>query len=335
MPLLVTGDFNSPAHMDWTADMVGRRPFLRYPVAWPVSVAMQQAGFEDAWRAVYPDPAARPGLTWWAARPPLAAYAPGENDAQDRIDQIWFAGPVTPLAAQLVGEPGGPGVSIEVSPWPSDHRGVVARVRVRPAPLPALLTTDRRVYREGAEIRVRHHFHSLVGDETEIMLVGGDQAGTPDRALAPHPTGTLSLAAPPPGRYRFTASVAGAELEREFWVLGRDAETTLEPARARFGVHEPVTVRWRNAPGLRNDYVALYRADAADEVEGMLAYAYLGARPEGQLDLRSAVFPGGGGLQPGRYITRLLKDDGYAVLAETRVFEVGCAGLADCRGDLE
>ena len=66
-----------------------------------------------------------------------------------------------PCFLPLVGEAGGPGVSIEGSPWPSDHRAVVTEFTVRPAPMPDLLTTDRRVYREGDEIKVRYLFTNV------------------------------------------------------------------------------------------------------------------------------------------------------------------------------
>ena len=64
IPVFLTGDLNSPSFRDWTKATVGLRPALRYPVRWPVSVAIERAGFTDSFRAVHPNPVSVPGLTW-------------------------------------------------------------------------------------------------------------------------------------------------------------------------------------------------------------------------------------------------------------------------------
>ena len=75
-PVLVTGDFNSPSHRDWTGDRA---------LAWPVSTAMEAAGFTDTFRAANPDPTTSPGLTWTPGRP--APFIP-DGETLDRIDFI-------------------------------------------------------------------------------------------------------------------------------------------------------------------------------------------------------------------------------------------------------
>ncbi|MBC7735639.1 MAG: endonuclease/exonuclease/phosphatase family protein, partial [Candidatus Saccharibacteria bacterium] len=60
VPLVLTGDFNAPSWRDWQA----KTP----QVIWPVSKAMEEAGFTDSFRAVYPDPT-HLGITWTAGRP--------------------------------------------------------------------------------------------------------------------------------------------------------------------------------------------------------------------------------------------------------------------------
>ena len=62
-PVIVTGDFNSPSHLDYTKAAIGLRPALIDEVPWPVSQRMLAAGFTDSFRAAHPDPVARPGLT--------------------------------------------------------------------------------------------------------------------------------------------------------------------------------------------------------------------------------------------------------------------------------
>jgi Endonuclease/Exonuclease/phosphatase family len=57
VPVFLTGDFNSPSHLDEA-------------FAWPVSRALAKVGFRDSYREAHPDPVARPGLTWTAGTPP-------------------------------------------------------------------------------------------------------------------------------------------------------------------------------------------------------------------------------------------------------------------------
>ncbi|MDZ7644890.1 MAG: endonuclease/exonuclease/phosphatase family protein [Woeseiaceae bacterium] len=193
-PVFLTGDFNTPAHTDWIADAVGTRKFLRYTVDWPVTRAVAAAGLRDAWRTVYPDPVLHPGLTWWAGRPPLALYAPGENDAQDRIDFIWYGGPADVNAATLVGEQDGPGVTTAVMPWPSDHRAVVASFSAVPAPAPALVTTVQRVHRPGDDIGIVHY----LGDHhtADIVVRSTDAGGRVVAERTVDASGRRRIAAP-------------------------------------------------------------------------------------------------------------------------------------------
>jgi exonuclease III len=328
VPTFLTGDFNAPTHTDWTEEMVGQRPFLSRAVDWPVSRAATAAGYKDAWRVLFPDVRQHPGLTWWAGRPPLAAYAPGVNDAQDRIDLIWYAGPATPLDAAIAGEPGGPEVSISVTPWPSDHRGVVATFAVEPAPIPALVTTPRHVYHEGDSPRVIYIFPD--GAVANIVIRNLDD----DRVVAERKSmqrrGQFDVASLPKGHYRISATVGSDNYQREFWVLARDAAPTIEIAGTSFAAADDIVVRWQNAPGNRNDYLAIYSETDATDPEAMVAWAYTAQRPEGSIGLRDFGLQGGWSLAsdegllfpPGRYIIRLLEDDGYDVLAETPVFEI-------------
>ena len=68
-PTFLTGDFNSPSHLDWTAAVSAVRPEVPYPVDWPVSRALADAGFRDSYREVHPNPLAVPGFTWTPGGP--------------------------------------------------------------------------------------------------------------------------------------------------------------------------------------------------------------------------------------------------------------------------
>jgi exodeoxyribonuclease-3 len=115
-PVFVTGDFNEPSHLDWTARAAAasRCPLA---VAWPVSSALTTLGLRDAFRHVYPDEIERPGYTWTSRPAPREVY--------DRIDYIYYAGTgVVPVDAAIVGESPAH-ADVVVTSWPSDHRALV------------------------------------------------------------------------------------------------------------------------------------------------------------------------------------------------------------------
>jgi exonuclease III len=120
--VLVTGDFNEPSALDWTEEVVatGAKPIA---VAWPTTGRLMEEGFVDAYRAVHPDPVAKPAYTWTPRYDEAAA-----DDEPDRIDFVLVRGDgVTVTDAAIVGEDG-PRSDIAVLPWPSDHRALVAEI---------------------------------------------------------------------------------------------------------------------------------------------------------------------------------------------------------------
>lgn len=126
-PMVLTGDFNEPSHRDWTAE-VAKAGLCPLPVEWPSTRAVEDAGLVDAFRVVHPDPAAARGLTW---TPTTTAEDP--KDRHDRIDFVFVGGLDRPesavKAAQIVGEAEA-FADVVVSPYPSDHRAVVAELEL-------------------------------------------------------------------------------------------------------------------------------------------------------------------------------------------------------------
>jgi exodeoxyribonuclease-3 len=119
-PVFVVGDFNEPSHLDWTARTVkaGRHPIK---VEYPNSLAMIQAGFADAYRTIYPDEMEKPGYTW-------SSFYKFDDPTthHDRIDFVYFKGKGIKLnEVKIVGE-NQKDADIVISPYPSDHRAVVA-----------------------------------------------------------------------------------------------------------------------------------------------------------------------------------------------------------------
>lgn len=119
----VFGDFNEPSHRDWTESAV-KAGFQPMVVPFPTVKAIEDRGFVDTFRAVFPDAGAKPGMTWTPTSEPTA-----KDDHHDRIDfALARAKDLQVLAAGIVGEKA-PEADIVVTPWPSDHRATMAKVR--------------------------------------------------------------------------------------------------------------------------------------------------------------------------------------------------------------
>lgn len=123
LPVFITGDFNEPSYLDWTPAAV-KANLCPLAVQWPSTQAVEAAGFHDAYRRVHPDPTRQRGLTW---TPTTTADDP--QDRHDRIDFAFAGGAVKIRAAEVVGE-APEFADIVVTPYPSDHRAVVAEVEL-------------------------------------------------------------------------------------------------------------------------------------------------------------------------------------------------------------
>jgi len=136
-PVFVVGDFNEPSHLDWTKKtaMAGRHPLK---VEYPSSKAMSKAGFTDAYRTAYPDEMKNPGFTW----SPMYKLDDATTH-HDRIDFVYFKGSGLKLeTAKIVGE-NKANADIVISPYPSDHRAVLAAFSLSPPPKPSVQTRSK------------------------------------------------------------------------------------------------------------------------------------------------------------------------------------------------
>lgn len=123
VPVFLTGDFNSPSHLDWSRHHVA--------VAWPVTKTAEKSGLKDAYRAKHPNFVKDPAVTWPSNRPHVTTtsfdgFNPSEDDPHDRIDFIFTGGRTKVIEASI---------DKFVQPWPSDHHAVVAHFEVRPVTL--------------------------------------------------------------------------------------------------------------------------------------------------------------------------------------------------------
>lgn len=126
LPSIAVGDFNEPSYLDWTtrAAEAGRHPIK---VDWPASRQFQQAGYKDSYREIYPDEMTHPGNTWTPDTKP-----DDPSDHHDRIDFVMYRGSELQLkSAQILGE-SAEFADVVMTPWPSDHRAVLATFEVAP-----------------------------------------------------------------------------------------------------------------------------------------------------------------------------------------------------------
>ncbi|MGW6494983.1 endonuclease/exonuclease/phosphatase family protein [Nonomuraea angiospora] len=131
-PVLLTGDFNAPSHLDWT-EATRRCGYTSVP--WPTSVLPTQAGLRDSYRVAHPNPVTAPGVTWSPIYPVFTGgygYDPhkGEPEPQDRIDFVYYAGPlrVTDSSVLVEGTPTAV-PNHRGNAWSSDHAAVLTTFR--------------------------------------------------------------------------------------------------------------------------------------------------------------------------------------------------------------
>lgn len=334
VPVFLTGDFNSPSHLDWTPEVATARGDVPFAFAWPVSAALAGAGFRDSYRDAYPDPVATPGFTWTPGGPESI-----RDEVHDRIDWVLATGPSTTLDSRIVGEPDGPDVDVEIGPYPTDHRGVVSTFEITPAAMPTLVAVDARRVEAGGDLGVRFH-----GTADRVALVAAGNG--PGAAVASQPTGgagdgTLAFGTGglAPGAYEaLLVDASDAVLARiPFWVVAAGAKPQVWTSKSTYAVGEPIEVSWKGAYGLRFDWFGVYSPGANDGSpsatgcavwtcgnQRYLLYEYLHAEIEGTTAFDRDSFPGWASwpLQPGSYEIRLLLDDGYRSVASSARFRI-------------
>ena len=337
-PTFLTGDFNSPSHLDWTLAVAAARPDVPYPVDWPVSRALADAGFRDSYREVHPNPLAMPGFTWTPGGPESV-----DDEVHDRIDWVLATGPAVALESTVVGEAGGPDVGIGFDPWPTDHRGVLTTFRVTPAvPAAFVAPSERRVF-VGDDLHVTYRT-TAGGDQVLAIVPAGRGPGAAVKSTPVGPPGprdgtkqfgTSSLE---PGDYDVILVSGGSVVSRApFWLYRPGTDTRVWTSKRRYLVGEPISVRWSAAPGFRWDWLGVYSpGDSGESPHSAgcnagcanngryLMYVYTRTAIEGSARIDAHAFPGTytWPLKPGSYEIRFLVDDSYRSIAVSANFKV-------------
>ncbi|WP_433040630.1 endonuclease/exonuclease/phosphatase family protein [Dactylosporangium sp. CS-033363] len=381
IPVLLTGDFNSPSHLDWTPPVAAVRPEVRYPVRWPASAALADAGLVDTFREAHPDPVRTPGFTWTPGGPETDPH-----EVYDRIDWVLRAGPTRTIASEVVPWSRAPhpsattdatlatttsspaadhlsGTSVAGpsssatdrsattagraphaagstaaatgaatadagrAPYPTDHRGVVSTVDVQAAVPPALVAPATRRVTVGQPLAVA--FHQPASRGGAVALV--DDRG---RTVAAQPTGrtdgtvtfrTKGLAR---GHYRLVLLAAGGRQlsGTDAWFYAPEEGTSLTVDRPVFKAGQPIGLHFTGAPGMGLDWVSIFRctSDGCAGNDEYLVYAYTGSAIEGAVSIGPGSTAGyeSWPLPPGRYVARLLPDDGLRSVASSSEFRI-------------
>ena len=314
VPTFLTGDFNSPSHLDWTPAVAAVRPQVKYPLRWPVSAALAGAGFRDSYREIYPDPVARPGLTWTAGTPPPRVRGP--RDARpDRLGDGERAGHDARQQAGRGARRPGRGHRHAVGLRPPlggvdvrRHGGAGSSARAR-----------RAARRARAATRSCSATSARAAPPSGSASCRPAEAGRSHRCRSRTPPTTARPTSAPPacGRAptaRACSATADLLASSRFWVQGRHERPRIRTSRRVYRPGQPVGLRWSGMPGNKYDWVGIYRATRPLDLYGYYGFRYLGALPAGRLSMTSADT---GTLAPGRYVAGLFLDDGYALLART------------------
>ena len=269
----------------------------------------------------HPDPVVDQGLTWPSGRPrPPGEWSPGPNAPADRIDFIYTAGAIETLGSDVVGESGGPDVTIAVDPWGTDHRAIVSELSVEGGVLPTLVSVGSRLIESGTDQTLT--FHGPGGPDQHVVVFRERDPSYPladelvpgsHRRHGEHRDRWLG------GRARTSCSSRREPRCFRACASGSRRWATIRTCRLQRGSTGSAIrshVRWWNAPGNRWDWVGVYERGADPNVASYLTWFYTRStiRGRGTLDAASS---GPWPLPPGRYSIYLLADDGYDILART------------------
>jgi len=308
-PVFLTGDFNEPSSLDYTAEAVGSRPQVTAAVPWPVSERLFDLGFRDSYREIHPDPVADPAIT--------------QQKSHERIDYVYAAGDSKTTDSKVVGEPGGEDVDIEEAPWTSDHRAVLSSFDVTPVAMPTLVAVDARLADIGDTITVTWNNPDTGGNELAVVPEGGDPGDAIETIPGPDPRGTTKIDTKgwDAGSYEVVLSDADGEVARvSFYLREPGAQLDLTTSKQTYAEGEPIEVSWTNGPANRWDWLGVFKASASDpKNDDYLTWDYAEGHSAGTVpprtvgeatlgpDSQGASWP----LPPGDYVVHYLLADQY------------------------
>ena len=134
IPVILTGDFNSPSHLDWTEEVTDR-PARRREVPRQTgrsACGSRRRGSSTRYRQAHPDPVTDLAFTW------TPVDRPGRSRTTSTTGSTGSCTPVRcrpSTARSSASRAPREDASVEIAvkaPYPSDHRGVVSTLNVTP-----------------------------------------------------------------------------------------------------------------------------------------------------------------------------------------------------------
>lgn len=306
IPIFITGDFNSPSHLDWTQEVIDQSYLYyssekRYPIKWPTTVALEKAGYIDSYRKIHPNPILHPGLTWMVKYPNIAY-----DETYDRIDFIFVDNKTKILNSRIIGEQKQKDIDIVIAPWPSDHRAIITTVKLIPQTPPVFITPLRRkitthkkllpIYcsiDEPASVLVIKNmkYSSDIVYKTNINHTG--YLNIPIDKLKPN-TYDLRLISDKSNKILSTAT---------FWLYGKGQSIVLLSQKQIYKVGDPITISWKAAPGYKFDWIGVFKENDRKP----LLYHYTQTQIEGIITFDKTLdyWP----LEKGKYDIKYLFDN--------------------------
>lgn len=314
IPLIVTGDFNSPSHRDWIDAAVNIRPHIKYKVDWIVSKRMEKMGFIDTYRDINPDVLKNPGITWTPASPPIVT----NHETHDRIDYIWASNIEKVIHSTLIGEEGGKDVTFTVNPFPSDHRGVLTTCMIKPVLSNAYIQPFQ--FKDSLHLR----FFTPYNSHLSIQIFDKKEALYHSFQMLKVNENEKKLKIEKGESYLIQLKNNDSVIAENYFIPEiNNKKPSLKLSKNEVKVGEPIFIEWKNAPGHRFDWIAIYPVGKetkddfykTEPYTTYLIYEYLYACKSGSLTLGDSSKGNGWPLKAGRYRIHLLLDDGYSSLA--------------------
>ena len=140
--VILGGDFNEPSHLDWIRDTKDLYDHNGLIIPWTVPLMLDNNGFIDTYRTLYPDVLNYPGFTFPADNPLVPVekltWTP-KSDERDRIDYVfYYPHPAIELKDAVIFGPQGSIVKSQRTSekskdnfllpqgvWPTDHKGLL------------------------------------------------------------------------------------------------------------------------------------------------------------------------------------------------------------------
>jgi endonuclease/exonuclease/phosphatase family metal-dependent hydrolase len=346
-PLFLTGDFNSPSHLDWTKETVNLRPHMHYAFDWPSSRAMTEIGLRDTYREVYPNPVTHPGITF---TPGMPSPEIPHNQNLDRIDFLYASGNVEVLDSEVIdirkhclqksNVISHEGVEVSVTslgtctyPYPSDHSAVLSSVIVQPIDSPWLVNIKkRRVVRNEDDVEVSisiplEHSWSVAivpanGKPKKSTIVGMFNEPMIYRRSVRFGSNPLEVGEYDAVLMNSSSKIPYDEVGRvRFTVIDKDTLLELSGSTDVVSLSSDIpslVIEWKHAPGDRDDFIAIYALDTVD-VNDYLGLVYTGARFSGSIvfNITDCNIP----FQVGNYKALFMSNDQFVELGRV-TFEI-------------